>query len=187
MTAEEIFAKVSQHLVQGLMIHSEMSDYYNFLGLEGYSKCHLYHYYKESIGYKELNDFFIKNYNKIIPESKNENPPIIPQAWYQYNRQQVDNATRKNSIQTGITKWINWEAETKNLLQQMYQELMAINDVAGAMKIKEMLKDTAEEHATAYQKMIELKAMDYDMGVIMDKQDTLTDSYCKKIKKLFMC
>lgn len=186
MTVEEIFSKISQHMVQGLMIHSEMSDYYNFLGLEGYSKCHLYHYHKESIGYKDLNDYFIKNYNKIIPESRNENPPIIPQDWYKYNRQQVDNATRKNSIQNGIVKWVNWEEETKTLLQQMHQELMAINDVVGAMKVKEMLKEANKEHSHAYQKMIELKAMDYDMGVIMSEQDELSECYCKKIKKMFI-
>ena len=187
MTVEEIFAKISQHMVQGLMIHSEMSDYYNFLGLEGYSKCHLYHYYKESDSYKDLNDYFIKNYNKLIPESKNENPPIIPQTWYQYNRQQVDNATRKSSIQTGVVKWVNWEAETKTLLQQMYKELITIDEVAGATKVKELLKDAVKEHTIAYQKMIELKAMDYDMAVIMSEQDKLEDCYCKKIKKIYMC
>lgn len=187
MTVDEIFSKISQHMVEGLMIHSQMSDYYNFLGLEGYYKCHLYRYHRESNEYKELNDYYIKNYNKLIPEAQNSNPNVIPADWFKYNRSQVDVATRKAAIQAGFKKWVDWEYSTKILLQQMYQELTAIGEIAGAIKIKEMLKDVSEEYKIAYQEMIEVKAIDYDMGVIMDKQDALTDSYCKKIKKLFMC
>jgi len=187
MTVEEIFAKISQHMVEGLMIHSQMSDYYNFLGLEGYSKCHLYRYHRESNDYKELNEYYIKNYNRIIPEGQNSNPNVIPQDWYKYNRQQVDIATRKNAIQAGFKKWVDWEYNTKITLQQMYQELVAIGEIAGAIKVKELIEEVAKEYSIAYQEMIEVKAIDYDITIIMEKQDELKDSYCKKIKKLFMC
>ena len=35
MTVEEIFSDLSKHMIEGLMAHSQLSDYFGFLGLEG--------------------------------------------------------------------------------------------------------------------------------------------------------
>ncbi len=35
MTIEEIFSEISKHMIEGIMIHAQMADYYNFLGLKG--------------------------------------------------------------------------------------------------------------------------------------------------------
>jgi hypothetical protein len=35
MTVEEIFNQMARHMVEGLMMHSQLTEYYNFLGLEG--------------------------------------------------------------------------------------------------------------------------------------------------------
>ena len=40
MTVDEIFSKLSGHMIKGLMIHDQMSDYYDFLSLRGYKRCH---------------------------------------------------------------------------------------------------------------------------------------------------
>lgn len=33
MPVIDVFAKVSDHLIDGMMMHEQMADYYNFLGL----------------------------------------------------------------------------------------------------------------------------------------------------------
>ena len=48
MTVEEIFSKISQRMIGGLMFHEQMSNYYDFLNLRGYKKCHEYHYLEET-------------------------------------------------------------------------------------------------------------------------------------------
>ena len=66
MTLEEIFAKVTQHMIIGLMFHSQMCDYFSFLGLKGYSKCHEYHYFEENNNYKKLCNYYITHHNKLV-------------------------------------------------------------------------------------------------------------------------
>lgn len=36
MTVDEIFSQIAGHMVEGLMTHAQLADYYNFLGLRGY-------------------------------------------------------------------------------------------------------------------------------------------------------
>ena len=68
MTVDQIFSEVSAHMIEGLMIHSQLSDYFNFLGLKGYAKCHKYHFFEESCNYKKLSWYYLTHYNKIIAE-----------------------------------------------------------------------------------------------------------------------
>ena len=49
MTVEEIFGKIVQHQIKGLMIHEQLSNYYDFLGLSGYKRFHECHYYEENL------------------------------------------------------------------------------------------------------------------------------------------
>lgn len=38
MPVIDVFAKVSDHLIDGIMMHEQMADYYNFLGLDGFKR-----------------------------------------------------------------------------------------------------------------------------------------------------
>ena len=42
---------ISNHMIEGTMVHFQLSQYFGFLGMKGYEKCHKYHYLIES---KEL-------------------------------------------------------------------------------------------------------------------------------------
>lgn len=185
MTVDEIFSNINAHMIEGLMVHSQMSDYYNFLGLEGYHKCHEYHFFKESHSFKKLNDYYFKHFNKIIMEMPTNNPNVIPQDWYKYNRQQVDVATRKNAIASATAKWVTWEKDTKVMYEKMYQELMLQDAISTAIFIKELIKDVDEEHAIACQKHLELKSIDYNISDIMMEQKEIKHKYNKKIKNMF--
>ena len=35
MTVEEIYAELSAHMIKGIMMHEQLANYYDFLGLEG--------------------------------------------------------------------------------------------------------------------------------------------------------
>ena len=67
MPVEEIFKEVSKHMIEGLMFHEQLSEYYLFLGLDGYSKCHDYHYLCESKAFSKLNKMFVTLFNKLLP------------------------------------------------------------------------------------------------------------------------
>ena len=39
-SVEDIFANLSAHMIEGLMIHDQMASYYKFLNLRSYAECH---------------------------------------------------------------------------------------------------------------------------------------------------
>ena len=78
MTVEEIYSEISAHMIKGIMMHSQLADYYDFLGLGGYKRCHEYHYLEETMYHRKLNRYFINHHNKLIPEMEVEDPKVIP-------------------------------------------------------------------------------------------------------------
>lgn len=184
MTIEEIFSELGEHMIEGLMIHSQLSDYFGFLGLDGYQMCHKYHYFEENNNYKKVGDYYLHHYNKIIIEKPFKNPSVIPSSWYQYTRLDVNVATRKSSIQAAFEKWVNWEKDTKKLYETLYQELMSLNEIASAKELCKYIKDVDDELARACQKHIELVAIDYNISDIMMEQKEYKKKYQKKLKEI---
>ena len=182
MTKEEIFGKISSHMLKGLMIHEQLSDYYDFLNLHGYKRCHEYHMYKEMRMYRKLHRYVINSYNMLIEEDAFENPNIIPATWYRYKRQEVDASTKRSAVKTGIEKWVEWERETKAMFETMYEELMAINEVSAAKALCKLLCDVDKELKWAERKHIDLVMVDYNISYIIGEQDRLHDWYKKHDK-----
>lgn len=184
MTNEEIFSQIGQHMIKGLMVHTQLSDYYNFLGLDGYCKCHEYHFYEESKNFRHLSNYYIKNYDKFITDSHVGNPQVIPTNWYQYSRNQVDTAIRKTAIQQGFEKWINWETETVELYENLFLELLNLGELSAAFEIEKYLGDTKTELCKAKQKLLELKMTDFDITMIVAEQEAICKKYQKKMEKI---
>ena len=152
------------------MIHEQLANYYDFLGLEGYKRCHEYHMLKEMCGQRSLNRYYINHYNKLIPEQQIDSPEIIPAGWYQHKRSDVDTATKKNSVKSGLTKWVEWERSTKLLYQKLYSELMNLDEVAGALKVKEFIYDVDCELKKAERYWLNKEATGYDINGIISEQ-----------------
>ena len=184
MTIDEIFSQLSEHMIEGLMIHSQLSDYFGFIGLDGYQICHKYHYFIENANYKKLGNYYLHHYNKLIMETPFKNPNIIPESWYQYTRFDVNATTRKNAIQVGIEHWVTWENDTKKLYEMLYRELIKLNEVAAAKELCEYIEDVDKELSEACQKHIELTAIDYNISDIIMEQEEYKKKYKKKLKEI---
>ena len=181
---EELFSQLSQHMIEGLMTHSQLCDYFNFLGLKGYSQCHKYHYFEENNNYKQLCDYYLNHYNKLIEEQPFKNPDIIPKNWYQFTKQDVKPELRKVAIQSGFTKWIEWETKTKQLYSNIYQQLLGFDNAAAALEISKYLVDVDNELSQAEQKKLTLDAMGYDMPNIIAEQEDLYNKYSIMLKEI---
>lgn len=184
MTVDEIYAELSAHMIKGLMAHEQLANYYDFLGLKGYKRCHEYHYLDETCNYRRLCRYFINHHNKLIPYKDVEDPKVIPQSWYRYTRQEVDNNTKMNAVKNGISVWVDWEKETKHLYEQMYKELIDLGEVASAMEIKKFLCCVDEELKYAERKQLDLKAIDYSLEIIVPCQKDIHEKYKAKMKEL---
>ena len=86
MTIEEIFKEISAHMVEGLMLHTQMTDYYDFLCLHGYKRCHEYHARREMQALRKLNGYFINYCNKLVEGKSANSPNVIPETWFKHVR-----------------------------------------------------------------------------------------------------
>ena len=181
-TVEEIYSNISAHMVKGLMIHDQMASYYYFLNLEGYGKCHEYHYWEESKNYLCLKKYYFKHHEKLIKEKSIENPQIIPSSWINYTKEQVDINTKRSSVKSGLEKWVNWEEETKKLYEKSYADLIAIGCVGDALFISKFLKDVDCELAHIKKCYIKLQDCDFSIESIIGDQKCKKEKYKEKMK-----
>ena len=182
MELKEIYSTLAAHMIQGMMVHDQMANYYDFLGLKGYKRCHEYHFLKETMNYRSLNRYFINHHNALIPEAEVSDPGLIPESWFGYVRSDVDMATKQNGVKTGLTKWVEWERGTKKLYEQMYKELIDIDEVASEMKIKEFICDVDCELKKAERYWLNKEATNYNMTMIIEEQNRKHDKYDRKCR-----
>lgn len=184
MEIREIYSKIAEHMINGMMFHEQMANYYDFLGLQGYKRCHEYHYLAETCAYRGVCRYFINHHNMLIPESRFDNESVIPDSWYNHVRSDVDVSTKKNAVKTGLTKWVEWERKTKHLYEEMYKEAMEIGEVASACKIKELIHDVDCELKKAERYWLNKEAINYDIGAIIAEQKHKHDKYKRKMEKI---
>lgn len=181
MTVEEIFSAITNHMIKGLMVHEQMANYYDFLGLQGYKRCHEYHYFSENKTYRKTMHYYIKHYHKLLPELRFENPNLIPGSWFQHVSKDVDRNTKQNAVEEGLTKWAKWERSTVSLYQQMYKELVDIGEIAAAAYVMtHLINDVSEELSTVEQYQLNKSATGYDLVNIVEEQKPIHSKYKKK-------
>lgn len=181
MTTEEIFSKLAAHMIKGIMIHNEIAQQFNFLGLEGYALCHYNHHVEETHNYMRLCDYYSTHYHKLIEILEVSDPQLIPQSWYKYTTIDVDNKTRREAIQSIMNQWIDWEKDTKKLYQTMYEELCILHESASAFEVAELIHDVTTELAGAEKNLIQLEMINYDWVKIIEEDQVKQKKYKKKL------
>ena len=184
MTVEEIFSKLSAHIIKGMMAHDQLASYYQFLGLDGCKQCHEYHFLAETLSYRKIQKYYICKYNKLIPEEKIDDPDIIPDNWYKHLRQDVDAATKRSGVKSALTIWHDWEVETHNLYKTLYKELETLEEYSSADMVRCLMRSVEDEIKDVEKKKLRLADVDYSLNYIIKCQSHLHDKYKKKKKKL---
>lgn len=166
----DIFADISAHQIKGLMVHSQLADYYRFLGLEKYADCHEKHYEKEICSWRKIAGYYVEHFNRLVEEKPIDNPKVIPDEWYSVTRQDVDTSTKRRAVERGLERWVEWEVSTKRLYESAFSELLSLGEGAAAMRIKKCLCAVDHELAEAQGYLLNKKAVDYDIGYIIGEQ-----------------
>ena len=182
MTIEEIFNKLASHMVEGIMIHDEMANAYDFLGLYGFAKCHDYHHLSETCNYRNLAHYYSTHYHKLLRIDTQKRQTIIPDAWYKYSTTAGDSNTKRSAVKDMMHKWVEWETDTKKLYAEMRKELCDIGEVAAALKVDCFLNDVDDELVHAEKKLIKLETIGYDIGTIISWQQPMYKKYKKEMK-----
>ena len=168
MTTAEIFSQLASHMVKGLMVHEQLANYYDFLGLEYFRREQEEHFIEESRNYRELCHFYSSHFNKLIGMEKVENPKIVPESWFKYTRFDVDPSTKRNGIENGFKEWKNWETTVLGLLERSYKELFNISEVSASLYVQKMIDRVEAELQEIDRMILTLKAVDYDLVYVSE-------------------
>lgn len=185
MTIENIFNKLANHMVEGIMYHDDMAKAYDFLGMYGFAKCHDYHHFMEEAHYRDLSHYYATHCFKLLQLGEIPQPKIIPETWYSYTTYDVDNGTKRTAVKDLIEKWVKWERDTKKLYEEMYIELTNLREIAAAIYIKKYICDVDEELKYAEKKLIHLETLNYDIAALAESQNSLYEEFNLKLKDVF--
>lgn len=213
---QQLYSELINRMKQGIEMHEQLADYYAFLNLPGYEKCHEYQMLCELLTYRKAKDAYMKEYNQLVlpnvmamnnltnmnnmanngnnsNNSQNYNSNynnyannVIPQQWYANTRYNVDASTKRNAVQNGFKKWLEYEKDTKQYLSNMEQRLEQLNEREAARKLDFLIDHVEKEIQQAEEKMMALESSGYDMSYILQQQDHLKNKYAKKIRELNM-
>ncbi len=205
--AQQLYSELLNRMKQGVEMHEQLADYYSFLNLPGYQKCHEYQMLCELLTYRKAKDMYMKEYNQLVQPtymynlgnmgnnnnnngnsmgSTNYANNVIPQNWYKYTRYDVDGSTKRNGVKDGFKKWIDYEKETKQFLINMTDKLNQLNEREAARKMDYLIDHVDKELQHAEEKLISLESDGYDMNYILSQQEPLKEKYAEKIRRLNM-
>lgn len=184
MTCAEVFSKIDTHMKSGMILHDQLANYYDFLGLMGFKRLHEYQFLSESACMRGLNRYYINHYNRLIDDGEMHPESVIPANWRGPERRDVGVSTRRAAVKTGMEMWSAWESETKKLYEECYCELCEHKQIAAACKVKALIADVDMECKEAERLLLKLQAIDYDMPTILLMQDELHECYREKEKSV---
>ncbi len=214
---QALYSELIDRMKQGVEMHEQLADYYGFLNLGGYQKCHEYQMLCELLTYRKAKDAYMREYNQLVPlygmapmnnnmnnmanmannngqnnnnanatYNRNMYSNVIPANWYQHTRYDVDASTKRQAVRDGFKRWIEYEKDTKQFLQNMSQRLEQANDREAARKLDYLIDHVEGEIECAEEKMMALENSGYDMNYILQEQPQMKQKYAEKIKELNM-
>jgi hypothetical protein len=184
MNIAEIFGMISAHQVEGMMFHEQISDYYDFLALDGYACCHRWHYICETMSRSSLHKFYIENYDKLLMDAKVDAGSVIPTSWVGVSRFDVDANTKKSAVKSGVTEWQKWEKATYDLYFKMYKEILTLDEPLAADYVMKLMNDVNCEIQCAEKKLLKLTSVGFDLSYIYSEQDRILEKYSCPIDKV---
>lgn len=218
---QRLYSELINRMKQGVEMHEQLADYYGFLNLPGYQKCHEYQMLCELLTYRKAKDMYMREYNQLVQPATmmnnmnnmsnmtnnsnsgnnsnnqsnytsnynanyNNYANIIPQNWYGHTRYEVDASTKRNAVRDGFKRWIDYEKETKQFLENMIQQLEQANVREVSRKLDYLIDHVEKEIEHAEEKMMALENSGYDMNYILQQQEPLKAKYADKIRELNM-
>lgn len=184
MSVDSIFSELSSHMIKGIMIHDELCNYFDILGLKGYRACQEYHFIEESMSFRRLNKCYIENEYMLISKTNPSFDGVIPNSMYKQNKQSISQNEKRASVKEMFSQWVNWETETKELYEKAYTSLMELEEIYMASIVMDLVCDVSKELNKAKSYLLNLKAVDFSINYIIEQQEELYKKYNKKIKNI---
>ena len=181
-SVDDVFAEINARQIAALMMHDQMADYFDFLGLSGYKRLHLYQYFTESKERRDVAHYYINHHGKLIPDRFEGNVQMIPESWRSANRMSVGKSTKQKAVEDGFSVYLGWEQATKDVYQKYATALREQGYVADAIFVDRLVEDVDNELERLERIITDLITSGYDPVYILESQKELHDKYKKKMR-----
>ena len=181
-SVDDVFAEINARQIAALMMHDQMADYFDFLGLSGYKRLHLYQYFTESKERRDVAHYYINHHGKLIPDRFEGNIQMIPESWRSANRMSVGKSTKQKAVEDGFSVYLGWEQATKDVYQKYATALREQGYVADAIFVDRLVEDVDNELERLERIITDLITSGYDPVYILESQKELHDKYKKKMR-----
>lgn len=181
-SVDDVFAEINARQIAALMMHDQMADYFDFLGLSGYKRLHLYQYFAESKERRGVAHYYINHHGKLIPDRFEGNVQMIPESWRSANRMSVGKSTKQKAVEDGFAVYLGWEQATKDVYQKYATVLREQGHVADAIFVDRLVEDVDNELERLERIITDLITSGYDPVYILESQKELHEEYKKKMR-----
>lgn len=179
-SAEEIYTELDKHMKKALCFHEQLADYFCFLGLQGFKRKLEYQYMCEVAEERKLHHKYINIHKKLIPVRQVEVIQFIPRDWSKYTTDDVNDNVLPKFVKNAMEQYKEWEEETKELYEEMWQKCINNGMVADAEYISTLVDDVTKEIKKINRMCEQLNGTGYNAVSIHGMQDKYHEKYKKK-------
>lgn len=172
-TPEEIFAEINTRMTGALMFHSQMIDYFAFLGLDGYKQIHVRQYTDESQERTDLKQYYISKHEQILYDGFSGTVEVIPETWKNAKSMSVGKGTKQKAVEDGFLMYREWESKTKDIYEHYVNTLRDGGHIIDALEVERLAANVADELDMIDHIMLDLISTGYDMTYIVESQTDL--------------
>ncbi len=173
MLMHETFQKLSNRMVGAMMIHTQLTELFNFIDLKSDAKRQKKQLHEESDGLLKLEKYVAQHHHILITS---DNPPqvdILNVSMLEKPNDKLSPDDKIYLIQYALKEWIKWEKESKIIYEDAYCNLVNMSEVASANFVLQYIKDVDKELRDAEMLYRVRDAIDWDLATIYDKQARL--------------
>lgn len=183
--ADEAYEMLDEQMCRALSFHSQLADYFCFLGLQGFKRMAEYQYMKECAEMRKLHRRYIDNHGRVLKTKNITKPNIIPSGWSQYTTKDISDNVMPKFAKQGLEDWYEWEKAAKEVYEDVCDMLMNAGLHADCEYVKELLEDAEKECKKVMRLMERLNGTGYDVTAVHGMQDKLHEKYKKKYTDRF--
>lgn len=183
--AEDLYAMIDERMCMALEFHSQLADFFCFLGLQGFKRMAEYQFMKECAEKRKMHRRYIDMHHKILPIQDIETVRMIPKEWERYTTEDVDDSVIPKYVKMGLKEWYEWEKETKSILEDVCDQMQRMGAHADCEYVKELIVDGEKECKKIMRLYEKLNGTGYDAKAVHQMQDKYHEKYKKKYEDHF--
>lgn len=184
MSIEAVFSNICGRLHKAVRFHYQMIEYFNFLGLKGFSEIHKYQLFSEKNELVKVKEYYVENYNMILNETQVDETRYIPDNWIGLSRFDFEGGQKVVYVKEALETWAEWESESKKYYENRYCDSYDLHEIDACRFIDKLIADVSDEVRRADNLIVRIKGTGWDCARIDEMQDKIYKKYCKKIEEI---